>query len=122
VNTPPPDSFHEKHPDYKDRQSKRTAISTRTRLTQQDWYSVEVVVRNVSSTGFMAECPEPITIGSFVTLDVPGLGPVRAQVRWQLARRMGGLFLDPVSLSRCEWTAVRAEDRPAVPLKPADPA
>jgi hypothetical protein len=30
---------------------------------------------------------------------------VNAQVRWQVGGRMGGKFLDPISLLRCEWTA-----------------
>jgi hypothetical protein len=49
-----------------------------------------------------------VQIGGYVSLDVPGIGPVNAQVRWQLGTRMGGLFLDPISLHRCEWTAVKA--------------
>jgi hypothetical protein len=57
----------------------------------------------------MAECASPVQIGSYVSLDVPGVGPVRAQVRWQIGGRMGGMFLDPISLNRCEWTAIKAE-------------
>jgi hypothetical protein len=57
----------------------------------------------------MAECAEPVRIGSYVTLDVPGIGPVQAQIRWQIGIRMGGMFLDPISLARCEWTAEKAE-------------
>lgn len=79
------------------------------RLRGQSRYNFEVIVRNVSTGGFMAECPEPIRIGSYVALDVPGLGPVHAQIRWQIGGRMGGMFLDPISLDRCEWTAVKAE-------------
>ena len=94
--------------DFKARRSERTAISTKTRLTQQNWYGVEVVLCDLSSTGFMAQCEDNVSIGSYVTLDVPGLGPVRAQVRWQVGGKMGGMFLDPIRLSRCEWTAVPA--------------
>lgn len=94
---------------YKLRRSGRTPVAGRTSLRSQNWYSIEVSVRDVSTTGFMAECPEPVRIGSYVSLDVPGLGPVNAQVRWQLGERMGGMFLDPISLNRCEWTAVPAE-------------
>ena len=54
-------------------------------------------------------CLEPVQIGSFVSLDVPGIGAVQAQVRWQIGYRMGGMFVDPISLHRCEWTAVPAE-------------
>jgi hypothetical protein len=70
---------------------------------------VEVTVCDVSQCGFMAECGDPVQIGSYVSLDVPGIGTVRAQVRWQLGGKMGGMFLDPISLNRCEWTAVKAD-------------
>jgi len=93
---------------FKDRQSERTAISTNARLTQQNWYTVEVKICDVSSTGFMAECYDNVSIGSYVTLEVPGIGHVRAQVRWQVGRRMGGMFLDPIHLNSCEWVAEMA--------------
>jgi hypothetical protein len=94
---------------YKQRGGARTSVSDRTQMRAQSWYSVEVRVCDVSTGGFKADCPEPVRIGSYVSLDVPGIGPVHAQVRWQLGTRMGGMFLDPISLNRCEWTAVRAE-------------
>ena len=94
---------------YKDRISRRHAVAGKAALRQQNLYVVEVVVRDVSSGGFMAECGDPVAIGSYVSLDVPGIGPVHAQVRWQLGHRMGGMFLDPISLVRCEWTAVKAD-------------
>ena len=93
--------------------SRRTArheiVDVQARLAPQDLYNVEVKVRNVSSAGFMAECSAPVRIGSYVSLDIPGIGPVKAQVRWQIGVRMGGMFLDPISLGRCEWTAEKAE-------------
>ncbi len=94
---------------YKERKVPRTSVSGKARLRRQSLYNIEVIVCDVSTGGFMAECPEPIMIGSYVSLDVPGIGPVHAQVRWQLGGRMGGMFLDPISLNRCEWTAVRAD-------------
>jgi len=94
---------------YKKRRSPRTSVSTRARMRHQSLYNVEVRVCDVSTGGFMAECPEPVLIGSYISLDVPGIGPVHAQVRWQLGARVGGMFLDPISLNRCEWTAVKAD-------------
>ncbi|HEX9964081.1 MAG TPA: PilZ domain-containing protein [Allosphingosinicella sp.] len=90
---------------FKPRNSGRTPVEGRTRLRAQSWYSIEVTVCDVSTTGFNAQCPETVRIGSYVSLDVPGIGPVNAQVRWQLGERMGGQFLDPISLNRCDWTA-----------------
>ncbi|MFL6861540.1 MAG: PilZ domain-containing protein [Allosphingosinicella sp.] len=94
---------------YKKRQAARTRVYARSRLSEAHLYAIEVKVCDVSTGGFMAECPDPVRIGSYVSLDVPGLGPVEAQVRWQLGGRMGGMFLDPISLSECEWTATPAE-------------
>jgi hypothetical protein len=94
---------------YKDRRSERTAVDSMAQLRHEHWYSIEVKIQDVSQCGFMAECVQPVQIGSYVSLDVPGIGAVSAQVRWQIGGRMGGMFLDPISLNRCEWTAVPAE-------------
>jgi hypothetical protein len=91
------------------RRTPRHPIEGRTHLRPQSWYNIEVRVRDVSTCGFMAECDERVQIGSYVSLDVPGVGPVHAQVRWQVGTQMGGMFLDPISLGRCEWLAVKAE-------------
>ena len=100
--------------DFVDRRNERVPVASTTSMRSESWYNVEVKVCDVSQAGFMAECAHPITIGSAVSLDVPGIGPVHAQVRWQLGGRMGGLFLDPISLTQCEWTAVRAQP-PKIP-------
>ena len=99
----------DREPVIRPRRVERFAVDGKANLHLPHWYEVEVKVHNVSTCGFMAECAVPVQIGSFVSLEVPGVGPVDAQVRWQLGARMGGLFLDPISLARCEWTAVRAD-------------
>jgi hypothetical protein len=99
----------EQTPGFTPRRSPRLAVDGRARLAPDNLYNVEVKVQNVSSAGFMAECAEPVRIGSYVSLDIPGIGPVEAQVRWQIGLKMGGMFLDPISLARCEWTAEKAK-------------
>jgi hypothetical protein len=96
-------------PPLKPRRTSRLSVEQSANMRSQAWYQIEVKVRNVSTCGFMAECAAPVPIGSYVSLDVPGIGPVHAQVRWQIGKSMGGMFLDPISLARCEWTAVKAE-------------
>jgi len=98
----------EQTPGFTPRRSARLTVEGKASMTPADLYNVEVRVQNVSSAGFMAECAEPVRIGSYVSLDIPGIGPVEAQVRWQIGLKMGGMFLDPISLARCEWTAVKA--------------
>lgn len=91
------------------RRTGRLGIDATANMRRQNWYAIEVKVQDLSACGFMAECAERVAIGSYVSLDVPGVGPVQAQVRWQVGARMGGMFLDPISLQRCEWTATPAE-------------
>jgi len=90
---------------FKTRRSPRTRVSGTAALRHQNDFAVEVKIRDVSTEGFMAECPDPVRIGSYVAIEVAGIGPVKAQVRWQLGDRMGGQFVDPISLSECEWAA-----------------
>ena len=99
----------EQTPGFTPRRAGRVAVEGKASLTPDTLYNVEVTVQNVSSAGFMAECAEPVRIGSYVHLDIPGIGPVEAQVRWQIGVKMGGMFMDPISLARCEWTAEKAK-------------
>jgi hypothetical protein len=99
----------ETDPPLRPRRTRRLPVDQPTSMRSQEWYQVEVKVRDVSTSGFMAECAAPVRIGSYVSLDVPGVGPVHAQVRWQIGQTMGGMFLEPISLTRCEWTAVKVE-------------
>jgi len=92
---------------FQPRRSPRVTLQEVTLLRSTDQRVVEVRVCDISTSGFMAECLSPVLIGSYVSLDVPGVGPVHAQVRWQVGGRMGGKFLDPVSLHRCEWVTAR---------------
>ena len=104
------DSAPGEAPGFKSRRTARVDVSdAQISLSPRDLYNVEIRVRNVSPAGFMAECAAPVRIGSYVTLDVPGIGPVEAQVRWQIGMKMGGMFLDPISLGRCEWVAEKAK-------------
>lgn len=98
------------HPGFKSRRAARLHVpDAGANLKPDDFYHVEIRVQNVSAAGFMAECAAPVRIGSYVSLDIPGVGPVEAQVRWQIGLKMGGMFLGPISLGRCEWTDDTAE-------------
>jgi len=49
---------------------------------------------NISDAGFMAECEEKLPIGTFVQVELPDRGKVRAQVRWVLGWKFGALIFD----------------------------
>jgi hypothetical protein len=98
-------SSHELGPDLTPRRARRVEGGGAASLADENRGGIPVTIRNMSSAGFMAECAEPVRIGSYVSLEIPGFGTVEAQVRWQIGRRMGGMFLDPVTLARCDWAA-----------------
>lgn len=106
-------SDYEKPSHFRERRAERRSARSDAVLRHQNWYNVEVKIRDVSHFGFMAECADPVQIGSHVSLDVPGIGPVDAQVRWQIGGRMGGMFKDPISLDQFEWAAIKAPPQEA---------
>jgi hypothetical protein len=56
-----------------------------------------------SAFGFRAACEARLQPGGAVTLEIPGLGAVEAQVEWQRGNQFGARFFAPIALDRCEW-------------------
>jgi PilZ domain len=52
---------------------------------------------NISDGGFMVECEEKVPLGALVTVELPGQGAVRAEVRWVLGWRFGAVILEDQS-------------------------
>ena len=86
------------------RRAERLAVDESARLRPNGWSSLEVEMVDVSEHGFRARCEARVCPGSGVTLDVPGIGPVDAQVEWQRGGEIGARFLAGIDLSRCAWT------------------
>ena len=49
---------------------------------------------NISEGGFMADCEEKVRLGSVVEVKLPDRGWVRAEVRWVLGWRFGGMVVE----------------------------
>lgn len=49
-------------------------------------------IRNLSCSGFYAEAPATVLIGTQLIVEFAPLGPVPAQVRWSFQGRLGALF------------------------------
>lgn len=92
-------------PAFLPRRSIRVKLAEPASLRGNDEQAMDVTVCDLSTAGFMAECLRPVLIGSYISLDLPGIGPVQAQVRWQLGGRLGARFLDSISLYQCDWMA-----------------
>ncbi len=70
------------------------------------WSSLEVRILDFSETGFRAECDAVVKAGSYISLDVPGVGSVDAQVSWRRHGQIGARFVQPIELERCGWARV----------------
>jgi hypothetical protein len=79
-------------------------VDAEARLRPNDWSSVEIAMRDLSPQGFRARCEARVQPGSAVTIDIPGLGSVEAQVEWQRGQDFGARFFAPIDLSRCGWS------------------
>jgi hypothetical protein len=54
---------------------------------------------NISLGGFAAECEEKLPLGAEIVVDLPGRGPVRAEVRWAVGWRFGAMILGEAEAS-----------------------
>ena len=61
---------------------------------------VELRLSNISSMGTMVECPVAVSPGQQMTLDIVGVGPVVAVVRWAQTGKFGLQFAEPFDLAR----------------------
>ena len=91
------------------RKANRTVLDEPARLHPNEWSSLEVRLLDCSAEGFRAECEARVRVGDLVTLDVPGIGPSKAQVSWCRDRELGARFLDPIPFERAEVRKPDAE-------------
>jgi hypothetical protein len=86
------------------RRSERLPLDAETRLRPNSWSSLQVRMLDLSASGFRAECEARVKPGGSVSLDVPGIGAVDAQVEWQRGDQFGARFFEPIELEDCQWT------------------
>jgi hypothetical protein len=87
-----------------ERKADRVPIDADARLRPNDWSSLEIHMIDLSPLGFRGRCDARLPAGSGVSLDVPGIGAVGAQVEWQHKDEFGARFFAPIALESCEWT------------------
>ncbi len=85
------------------RRAERLPIDAETRLRPNSWSSLQIRMLDLSTSGFRAECEAKVKPGGSVSLDVPGIGPVDAQVEWQRGDQFGARFFAPIELKACQW-------------------
>jgi hypothetical protein len=87
-----------------ERRAERLALDESTRLKPNSWSSLEIGMLDLSPLGFRGRCDARLQPGGAVTLEIPGLGAVEAQVEWQRGDEFGAHFFAEIDLDRCGWT------------------
>lgn len=72
----------------------RTDASVAATAHRADGAAIAVTITNMSNEGCRLESGETFVIGEHLSLAVPGLGPIGAQVRWSLLGSAGVRFLN----------------------------
>jgi hypothetical protein len=86
-----------------ERKVERLSVDEAARMKPNDWSSTEVRMVDLSPLGFRASCEARIVPGSCVSLDIPGIGEVLAQVEWRREEEFGARFISPIELAACRW-------------------
>jgi diguanylate cyclase (GGDEF)-like protein len=72
----------------------------RRAVTAINGHTIEVRLRNISSMGALVECPLSVAPGSELSINIIGVGPVRALVRWAQSGKFGVQFEGQFDLAR----------------------
>jgi hypothetical protein len=91
------------------RSEHRLALDEPARLAPNDWSSTEIRMLECTGTAFRASCDVTIRAGAEITLEVPGIGPVKAFVTWRRPGQFAATFAEPIDLARAGFMAVNGE-------------
>jgi hypothetical protein len=84
--------------------AQRHPLDAETRLRPNAWSSLQIRMLDLSTSGFRAECEARVKPGGSVSLAIPGIGDVDAQVEWRRGDQFGARFFVPIELAGCHWT------------------
>jgi len=87
----------------------RLALDEPARLAPNDWSNVEIRMLECTAAGFRASCDLNIRRCSIVTLDVPGIGSVRAYVTWRRGDQFAATFFEPIDLSKAKFMPLNGQ-------------
>ena len=83
------------------RKAKRVSVSLRSRLRHSGSEEATIEIKDLSFYGFRAEGAVSIPVGTYVSVDLPGIGLVRARIAWARGDSFGGLFATAVDVRKC---------------------
>ena len=81
------------------REVPREEVFYRTRAVAYGHSSIAVQIVNISAGGFMARCDHEFSNGETISVRLPVVGAVQAEVRWSLGGRVGCQFTRMIDLA-----------------------
>lgn len=82
-----------------DRREDRDEVHHRTRAIHVDGRVLQLLVVNISPSGFMARCEAAAAEGDTLRITLPGVGVLPARIRWSLGGRIGCELDRPIRLA-----------------------
>lgn len=79
-----------------DRVIGRDEVYYRSRAVGPDGKPMVIVIVNMSAMGLMARCDAACVAGDQITLTLPFVGTITAEVRWSLGGRIGCEMTKPI--------------------------
>ena len=96
---------------WKERHPRRLPMACDIKLRTADGEVIEVRLVDFSRRGFGLESDRIVLIGSTVALDLPGLGWVDGEVRWNIGNRIGGWFVEEIAPGATQELPCDEEDQ-----------
>ena len=90
VETPAPDQ----------RRAPREPVEVSATIRSSGYQGHDVVIRNISTLGFMADAQGDFDAGSSIIVRLPSLGTVSAKIIWVRDGQIGGEFVTEIDLQR----------------------
>jgi hypothetical protein len=81
------------------REAAREEVFYRTRCTSPAHGAVQIQIVNISALGFMARTEGDFAVGDVVSVRMPVVGTIQAEIRWSLGGRIGGQFEHMIELA-----------------------
>jgi hypothetical protein len=85
----------------KARKARRVSVSIASRLRYGGGKLAEIEIKDLSFYGFSASGVVPVDAGSYVSVDLPAIGLVRARIAWIRGATFGAVFPTAVDVRKC---------------------
>lgn len=80
------------------RRERRVLLNRAAILTENDGFTVDVTIVDVTKDDFRLRSITELELGSKVLLQMDNATPVRCEIRWSCGHEAGGIFLDPITI------------------------